>query len=85
MPETTPSRDRGDYYVLPDDSHESLNILREAAGLGPWRDADDRSPQRRAESGRDLPYPHETRVVPLCRREIRVVNYACPQPRAMKR
>jgi hypothetical protein len=33
---TTPWRDRGDYYVLPDDPVESLNILREAAGWAPW-------------------------------------------------
>ncbi len=35
MPETTPWRDRGDYYILPDDPVAALNILREAAGLGP--------------------------------------------------
>ena len=32
MPETTPWHERGDYFVLPDDPVESLNILREAAG-----------------------------------------------------
>jgi hypothetical protein len=31
------------YYVLPDDPVAALNILREAAGLGPWSDTDDRS------------------------------------------
>ena len=36
IPETTPWRDRGDYYLLPDDPVAALNILREAAGLGPW-------------------------------------------------
>src|SRR5271165_1645934 len=35
MPDTTPWRDRGDYYILPkDDPLAALNILREAAGLG---------------------------------------------------
>jgi hypothetical protein len=44
MPETTASawRDRGDYYVLPDDPVAALNILREAAGLEPWSDTEDR-------------------------------------------
>jgi len=31
------------YYVLPDDPVAALNILREAAGLEPWPDTDDRS------------------------------------------
>jgi hypothetical protein len=31
------------YYVLPDDPAKPLNILREAAGLEPWPDTDDRS------------------------------------------
>ncbi len=35
MPETTPWRDRGDYYILPDDPLAALNMLREAAGLDP--------------------------------------------------
>jgi hypothetical protein len=41
---TTPNddRDRQDlgvqYHVLPDDPLAALNILREAAGLGPWRE-----------------------------------------------
>jgi hypothetical protein len=43
MPETTPWRDRGEYYILPDDPLAALNILREAAGLEPWPDTDDRS------------------------------------------
>jgi hypothetical protein len=30
------------YYVLPDDPVAALNILREAAGLEPWPDTDDR-------------------------------------------
>jgi hypothetical protein len=43
MPDTTPWRDRGDYYILPkDDPVAALNILREAAGLDPLSD-DDRS------------------------------------------
>ena len=32
---TTPWRDRGKYYVLPDDPVAALNTLREAAGLEP--------------------------------------------------
>jgi hypothetical protein len=37
MPDTTPWRDRGDYYILPkDDPVAALNILREAAGLDDW-------------------------------------------------
>jgi hypothetical protein len=43
MPETSPWRDRGEYYILPDDPLAALNILREAAGLEPWPDTDDRS------------------------------------------
>ncbi len=36
MSETT---DRGvHYYVLPDGPVAALNVLREAAGLGPWRE-----------------------------------------------
>ena len=36
MSETT---DRGlHYYVLPDAPVAALNVLREAAGLGPWRE-----------------------------------------------
>jgi len=30
------------YYVLPNDPVAALNILREAAGLEPWSDTDDR-------------------------------------------
>jgi hypothetical protein len=30
------------YYVLPDDPVAALNVLREAAGLEPWSDTDDR-------------------------------------------
>jgi hypothetical protein len=37
---TTPWRDRGDYYMLPDDSLGALNVLREAAGLEPLPDDD---------------------------------------------
>ena len=37
---TTPWRDRGDYYVLPDDPLGALNVLREAAGLEPLPDDD---------------------------------------------
>jgi hypothetical protein len=40
MPEATPWHERGDYYVLPDDPLESLNILREAAGWAPWPSED---------------------------------------------
>lgn len=32
------TQERLDYYVLPDAPVESLNILREAAGLEPWTD-----------------------------------------------
>ena len=40
-PDTTPWRDRGDYYILPkDDPVAALNILREAAGLDDWRTMD---------------------------------------------
>jgi hypothetical protein len=42
MPETTPWRDRGEYYILPDDPLAALNVLREAAGLEPCSDTDDR-------------------------------------------
>ena len=42
---TTPWRDRGDYYVLPDDPFESLNILREAAGLEPLSSPDHGEPE----------------------------------------
>jgi hypothetical protein len=38
---TTPWRDRGKYYVLPDDPVTALNILREAAGLEPLPEPDD--------------------------------------------
>jgi hypothetical protein len=41
MPETTPWRDRGEYYILPDDPLAALNILRAAAGLEPWPSDDD--------------------------------------------
>ncbi|MGO9349987.1 MAG: hypothetical protein ACLP3C_03755 [Mycobacterium sp.] len=37
---TTPWRDRGKYYVLPDDPLAALNVLREAAGLEPLPDDD---------------------------------------------
>jgi hypothetical protein len=37
----TPWRDRGDYYILPDDPVAALNILREAAGLEPLPEPDD--------------------------------------------
>jgi hypothetical protein len=30
------------YYVLPDDPVAALNILRDAAGMEPWPDTDDR-------------------------------------------
>jgi hypothetical protein len=40
-PDTTPWRDRGDYYILPkDDPVAALNILREAAGLDDWSPVD---------------------------------------------
>ena len=29
------------YYILPDDPVAALNILREAAGMEPWRDDDE--------------------------------------------
>ena len=39
MSETT---DRGlHYYVLPDGPVAAMNVLREAAGLGPWREDGD--------------------------------------------
>jgi hypothetical protein len=41
MPETTPWRDRGDYYILPDDPLAALNMLREAAGLDPLAEEED--------------------------------------------
>jgi hypothetical protein len=45
MPETTPWHERGEYYVLPDDPLESLNILREAAGLEPLSSPDHSEPE----------------------------------------
>ncbi len=45
MPETTPWRDRGDYYILPkNDPLAALNILREAAGLEPLPDDENLPP-----------------------------------------
>jgi hypothetical protein len=44
MPETTPWRDRGEYYILPDDPLAALNILREAAGLEPLSPPDRSEP-----------------------------------------
>jgi hypothetical protein len=41
---TTPWRDRGKYYVLPDDPVAALNILREAAGLDLLPDDDNLPP-----------------------------------------
>jgi hypothetical protein len=41
MPETTQWRDRGDYYILPDDPLGALNMLREAAGLDPLAEEED--------------------------------------------
>ncbi len=32
------TEERLDYYALPDDHAEALNILRQAAGLEPWTD-----------------------------------------------
>lgn len=37
----TPWRDRGDYYILPDDPVAAFNILLEAAGLEPLPEPDD--------------------------------------------
>jgi hypothetical protein len=32
------TEERREYHILPNDPVAALNILREAAGLGPWRE-----------------------------------------------
>ena len=50
-PDTTPWRDRGDYYILPkDDPVAALNILREAAGLDDWSPVGRRDEENRPSS-----------------------------------